>query len=144
MKRAVKGSLTHLIILPNGMHSYWPFTDSLYGCGPLWLQEERLGQVWLLWTLMCIRRRCRLHLLLMLSFRFKKHSPINGWTALYHRSSIYPTCQSHTLNLTPEVQFPKLSAVIRLLIEGLKNISVLFFIRFQMQLNMVLGSHISG
>ena len=36
----------------------------------------------------------------------------HGWTALHYRSCIDPTCLSHTLDPTPEVPFPKLSAAI--------------------------------
>ena len=49
-----------------------------------------------------------------------------GCTALSHRSCIDPICQSHTLDPTPEVPFPRLSAAIRLLIKDLHRFLCLF------------------
>ena len=49
--------------------------------------------------------------------RFARVRTARRWTALSHRSCIDPTCQSHTLDPTPEVPFPRLSAAIRLLIK---------------------------
>ena len=62
---------------------------------------------------------CFVHFFLKLTYkaRFAQVRAARGWTALSHRSCIDPTCQSHTLDPTPEVPFQRLSAAIRLLIK---------------------------
>ena len=53
--------------------------------------------------------------------RFAHDRAARGWTALSHRSCNDPTFQSHTLEPTPEVPFPRLSPAIRLLIKDFQQ-----------------------
>ena len=56
-----------------------------------------------------------------------RQKAVREWTGQYHCSCIDLTHQSHTLDPTPEVPFPKLSAAIRLSIKDKGYVRITVF-----------------